>query len=321
MPFDSYEQLRQAEDVQDQIYLISPVDTPVASMSRNIQATGKIHEWTEDELLPAGSNKHVEGADAPDDVSQPVVERSNYCQIMSKLARVTGTLDTVEKYGRDSELSYQLEMRYAEMANDSELAIAGAPGGTRQTGDAGSSSTPREFTSLHNQLDSDVIVDATAAADTKELEDALLAAHLATYDEGGTPNYLITPPKFANYIADFARAAGRSRDIRNERTLVQVIDLYVSFYGELDVVLDRHCDDCWLLLDFNYLAEPVLRPTADWPIAKLGDNDARQILRESTYAVLNAKAHAMVDNIQDGLAPPLAATAGTTKKAATKKAA
>ena len=43
MPFDTYEQLRQAEDVQDEIYIISPVDNPVASMSRTIRATGKFH--------------------------------------------------------------------------------------------------------------------------------------------------------------------------------------------------------------------------------------------------------------------------------------
>lgn len=52
-----------------------------------------------------------------------------------------------------------------------------------------------------------------------------------------------------------------------------------------------------LLLDFNYLATPVLRATRDWPLAKVGDSDRRQILRESTFAVLNSKAHAIVDNV------------------------
>ena len=79
---------------------------------------------------------------------------------------------------------------------------------------------------------------------------------------------------------------------------------YVSYYGELDVVLDRNQDsttNCFLLLDFDYLATPVLRPTVDFPIAKAGDADTRQIIRESTFAVLNTKAHAMVDKIPAGL--------------------
>jgi len=41
--FDSYTQLRQAEDVVDEIYIVSPVDNPVASMSRTIRANGKLH--------------------------------------------------------------------------------------------------------------------------------------------------------------------------------------------------------------------------------------------------------------------------------------
>lgn len=298
--FDSYVQLRQAEDVQDEIYIISPVDNPVASMSRTIRATGKLHEWTEDSLIAAGKNAAVEGAPAPDDISEAVTELNNYCQIMTKRAEITGTLEEVDKYGRDSEMAYQLELRYGELANDEELAIVGAPGGTRQSAVAGDSSTAREFASLHNQLDADVIVDAAAGTDIDDLEANLLLAHLQTYELGGNPSYLLTNPANAQLVSAMAFSTGRQRDIRNERQLVNVIDLYSSHYGELDVVLDRNQDDCWLGLDFNYLATPVLRPTRDWPLAKIGDSDNRQILRESTYAVLNTKAHFMLDNVSSG---------------------
>ena len=56
-------------------------------------------------------------------MSDPVVELSGNCQIMSKVAEITGTLETVDKYGRDSEMAYQLELRYGELANDEEKAI------------------------------------------------------------------------------------------------------------------------------------------------------------------------------------------------------
>lgn len=299
--FDSYTQVRQAEDVQDDIYIISPVDNPVASMSRTIRATGKLHEWTQDALAAAGKNALVEGDDAGSDTSQPVDELNNYCQIMGKVAEVTGTLEEVDKYGRDSEMAYQLELRYGELANDEELAIVGAPGGTRQTAVAGNSSTAREMACLMEQLDASVIVDGSVANTFAELEDLLLDAHQATYEAGGRPSYLFVNPTNSRIVSSFAYSAGRTRDIRNERTIVQVIDLYVSNFGELDVVLDRNQDDCMLLLDFNYLATPVLRPTRDWAIAKLGDSDKRQILRESTFAVLNTRAHAMVDDIPDDL--------------------
>ena len=302
--FDSYVQLRQAEDVQDEIYIISPVDNPVCSMSRTIRANGKLHEWTQDQLQAAGENAVAEGATAPADSSAAVTELQNYCQIMTKAAEITGTLEEVDKYGRDSEMAYQLELRYGELANDEELAVVGAPGGTRQAATAGATGVARKMACLQNQLDAGVIVDATAHTTVPQLETSLLAAHLATYTLGGNPSYLFTSPMSSSYIASFAYTAGRARDLHNEKQLVNVIDLYVSNFGELDVILDRNMDstnECYLLLDFNYLATPVLRPTRDWPIAKAGDSDTRQILRESTFAVLNSEAHAMVDNIPAAL--------------------
>lgn len=319
MAFDTFTQLRQKEDVQDEIYNISPIDNPVCSMSRTIQATGKIHEWTEDSLRDPRKNAAVEGADAGPDTSQPVVERQNYCQIMEDVARITGTLEDVDKYGRASEMAYQLELRYGALANDEETAVVGNPldGGTqsgRQTGTPGDAVTGREMASFYSQLDSSVIVDATGDATTEDLEASLIAAHLATYNAGGNPTYVVTDPQTAGYFPSFALSAGRQRDIRNERQLVNVIDLYVSQYGELDVVLDRNMtqntgqapftgSNAMLLIDFNYTATPVLRATRDWELARTGDAENRQILRESTFAVLNSKAHALVDNVPLGLAP------------------
>ena len=304
-------------------YNISPIDSSVVSMSKTIRATGKLHEWSQDDLNCPGPNAQLEGAAAGMDESKPIVELSNYCQIMSKVAEVTGTLEKVDKYGRDSEMAYQLELRYGELANDQEWAVVG----TQQAKDAGSANaltsdptcypkdgiTPqippfpdpegvvtgaRMMESFVPQLDDDVVIDASGAADIEGVENALLEAHLATYMKGGNPSYLVTDPKTAGIVSSFALAAGRHRDIRNERKLVNVIDLYVSTYGELDVVLDRNMEKgTMLLVDFNYTATPVLRPTADWPIAKMGDSDKRQILWEGTFAVLNTGAHAAVTGV------------------------
>jgi len=306
---DTYTQLRQAEDVVDEIYNISPVDNPFCSMSRTIQATGKIHEWTEDALKPTGKNAALEGADAGADESVPVTELQNYCQIMEKVARITGTMEQVDKYGRDSEMAYQLELRYGELANDEESAAVGDAGGTgRQIAVAGDAVTAREFAGFEAQVSAANTVDAAGDTLFSELEAELIAAHLACYGAGGNPGYALTDPLTAGYFASFALSAGRQRDIRNERTLVNVIDLYVSTYGELDVVLDRNMttatnsDNAIYGVDFNYTATPVLRATRDWPLAKTGDAENRQILRESTIALLNTKAHFAVVNVPNDLA-------------------
>ena len=228
---DTYTQLRQAEDVEDEIYNISPIDNPICSMSRTIRATGKIHEWTEDTLQATKKNAAVEGAAAGDDISVPVTELQNYCQIMQAVAEVTGSMEIVDKYGRDSEMAYQLELRYGELANDEESAVAGDAGGTgRQVAVAGDSSTAREMASIYSQIDSGNIVDASATTTTELLETNLLSAHLLTYADGGNPGYAVTDPATAGYFASFALSAGKNRDIRNDKTLVNVIDLE-STYG------------------------------------------------------------------------------------------
>ena len=310
--FDTYTQVRQAEDVVDDIYNISPVDTPFCSMARTTRAKGKLHEWSEDALKPVVVNAQLEGADAVATTPEVIAELSNPCQIMTKVAQITGTLEVVDKYGRDSEMAYQLELRYGELANDEEAAAVGNPAnaGRQAAVNPGDNMTARTFACVQNQLDASVKIDsatsnaAAAITTVAMLERDLIAGHLASYLEGGKPSYALTDPYTAGYFANFALSAGRTRDLRNDRMLVNVIDMYVSTYGELDVVLDRNMtqtNNCILGIDFNYAATPVLRATRDWPIAKTGDAETRQILRESTIAVLSTKAHFLIDNIPAGL--------------------
>ncbi len=120
----------------------------------------------------------------------------------------------------------QLELRYGEIANDEESAAVGDAGGSgRQVAIAGDSVTAREFASFPVQLDASVVVDAVAATTVIDLEALLIAGHLASYKAGGNPGYALTDPLTAGYFANFALSAGRQRDIRNEKTLVNVIDL------------------------------------------------------------------------------------------------
>lgn len=296
--FDTYDQIGQAEDVQDAIYRISPVDAPVVSMSKTIRATAKIHEWHQHALTAANTNKLVEGQDAPADSSTAVVNKSNFCQIMSKVAEIAGTLEAVDKYGRDSEMAFQLERIYGELANDEEFAVVGS----QQTGAAGDSSTAREMISLVPQLAAGVVSDETATTTVAGLEDNLVATHQACYELGGNPGYLVVSPSRSLHISDFARASGRNRDIRNEKTVVNVVDLYVSNFGELDVVIDRNIEAGTMIgFDPEYAATAVLRPTTDWELAKVGDSMRRQVLREGTYAVLNDGAHFAMTNVPASL--------------------
>ena len=49
------------EDLIDQIYMISPADTPFQANVAKNKATAVLHEWQTDTLAAAGTNAQLEG--------------------------------------------------------------------------------------------------------------------------------------------------------------------------------------------------------------------------------------------------------------------
>jgi len=209
-------------------------------------------------------------------------------------------------------MNYQVYKRKLDMIRDEESAVAGDAGGNgRQSGLAGDASTARELTSVYSQVDTGNILFATADRLTGglaittivELETVMLETMQAVFDEGGNPNYLITDSLVAGYIPSFALSAGRNVDVIGG-DLYNYVDIYRSQYGSYDVIIDRsmtNTDHAMLLMDFEYSATPILDPTQDYALAKDGDRERREVVRESTYAVLNSKAHGIVDKVPAGL--------------------
>jgi hypothetical protein len=298
--YTTYEQIGLAEDVKDDISMISPVDSPVASMSKNTQATARIHEFQEDELDAIKQNIHLEGSAAGTDNSVPTVMRSVNCQIFKETAEISRTAERVKKYGRASEMNYQTMKRKLAMIRDEESAIAGDAGGAgRQVGAAGAAGTERQLTSIYSQVDAANIVDATAGTTTVQLEGFMVDAMQTLFDGGGNGNYAVTDSLVAGYFPSFALSAGRNVDVVGGE-LFNYVDIYRSQFGSYDVVIDRsmtNTSHAILLMDFEFSETPILDPTQDYALAKDGDRERREIVRESTYALTNSKAAAIVDAI------------------------
>lgn len=299
---ETYDTTGEAEDVLDQIFNVSPVDTPTISMAADAPASARLVEALEDSLRAAAANAAVEGAAAAFSTPTPPVVLTNHTQIFDETAEVSGTMEAVRLYGRDGAMAYELARKYEELANDMEFAVVGSG---RQAGTAGASGTARQMTCLQAQLDSNVVVDAAtfaagpaAISTIAELEQCMLEAHKETDTLGGRPRYLQVPQEHALSVAGFANVSARTRQIANERVIVNTIDLYVSPFGELDVIKNRNLDpECLLLMDPAYAQNRILRATTDYEIAKVGDADRRQIIGERSFLVTNTKAHALVDNI------------------------
>ena len=100
------------EDLEDAIYSLDPVATPILSMAKKMTATAKYHEWNTDELAAAASNKHVEGDNDAADASTATVRPGNRLQILKRTASTSGSVASVDLAGTRSEMAYQMAKRF-----------------------------------------------------------------------------------------------------------------------------------------------------------------------------------------------------------------
>ena len=125
----------QKQDVEDVIYDISPTETPFTRSIGSSTANAVTHEWQEDSLAAAGDNFAMEGADAADTAVAKTTVKSNRCQIFTKDVSVTNTAERIGKYGRSSEMSYQIAKKGKELKRDIEHAFVGqVNAGAAETG-------------------------------------------------------------------------------------------------------------------------------------------------------------------------------------------
>src|SRR6185312_2112662 len=80
------------EDLVDEIYMISPTDTPFQAAIGKVKARAVLHEWLPDSLAAAAANAQLEGDDIQSFAAvTPPSRASNRCQISYKDVIVSGT--------------------------------------------------------------------------------------------------------------------------------------------------------------------------------------------------------------------------------------
>tara|TARA_R110002167_G_scaffold295674_1_gene500158 strand:+ start:156 stop:1058 length:903 start_codon:yes stop_codon:yes gene_type:complete len=282
----------QKQDVEDVIYDISPTETPFTSSIGSSTANAVTHEWQEDSLAAAGDNFAMEGADAANtDVAKTSV-KSNRCQIFTKDVSVTNTAERIGKYGRSSEMSYQIAKKGKELKRDIEHAFVGQV----NAGAAETSTVGRKLTAATNQMHSDGIT-AVGGALT---EAAILTGLQAVFTAGGNVNQIQVTPAKAVTVAGFATSAstGTTRDFGESKRMVNAVDFYVSPFGEAAVVTNRFLkSDTALLLDTDYWSRAVLRPMQTINLAVNGDSTKKQLITELTLVCENSKASGALQGI------------------------
>lgn len=294
--YTTYSQVGQAEDVSEIITNISPTKTPFQSAIGEEKVTARNPEWQEDSLADVTDNALVEGADASEITISPTTMRTNYTQIIGKAIKVSGTSDAVDTHGRQKETAYQLVKVGEEVKRDRENAYVGT-GQAAAVGDATSSA--RKMAGVQAQVDASLVFDNSGTP--RALDEALvLAAHEALYSEGGDPSMLLIKPADAPIVAGFAAASdgSRIRDFGDGTKVVNAVEILVTPFGELKVVIDRFIKSTdAVLFDPDMWSTLALRNWTREPLAKVGDSERNQLIGEFSLKHKNYKASAVISDL------------------------
>jgi hypothetical protein len=305
----TYQAIGNREDLTDAIFNISPMETPFVSRAPRVKAKARTHEWQTDALAAAAANAHIEGDDSAVDTAVPTTRLSNVTQIFKKTIQVSGTQETVDKAGRDSEIAYQLMKRGKELKRDIEYALTQNQG--TEIGDAASA---RKLASVESWLSTNHTnkSSGTGAYTSGGWNGTLVTAgtektHLGSFSEtdlknviseiwtaGGDPRLVLVGPNSKKRISGFVGIADVTKEAGNTARATRIIggaDVYVSDFGEHLVVPSRFSRDRTVhLLDMDYWAVAQLRGVTKEKLAKTGDSDKWHLLAELTLVSRNEAA-------------------------------
>lgn len=302
----TYEAVGNREDLADILYDVSPTETPFVSSMPKGKATSTKHEWLTRALAAAsGSNANLEGDDATTDAANSNTRVYNYCQILDKVARVTGTQEVVDKAGMSSAMAREMSDKMKEIKRDFETSCL-----QNVAQVAGNDSTARKLGGLPTYIKTNIskASDATASAGNgsntytsgtaRALDESFVESSLATaWTNGGTPTKGFLNAFQKRKFASFSGSSIKEQDGAS-RKVVNSVDIYIDPLGNtVSLVPCRHMPtDMIFFIDPDYVKVCPLpgRNWQSWDLAKTGDSIQKQILGELTLEVSNEKAHAAV---------------------------
>jgi hypothetical protein len=320
--FQTYDAKGIREDLADVIVNISPIDTPFQTNIGKTTASNTYFEWQADALAaPSSSNAQIEGADAGNDTSTPTSRIGNYTQIATKVVQVSGTLESVDKAGRKSELAYQLAKRGSELKRDIETTLTGnsiatpgsdtvarttagfesfmvAANSVRGTGgSAGTYSGGVGASGLPSGYVNAAPTDGTLAPITETMLKEMLSA---MWTNGGKADFVSVGATVKQQISGFTGIATRFRDVDagQQAEIIGAADVYVSDFGTVSIVPNRfQRAQVALGVDVEYAAVAYLRNFQMNQLAKTGDSEKRQLVVEYGLKVQNPLAHGIIADL------------------------
>ena len=300
------------EDLSNVITNIAPEETPYMSNIGRENVSNALFEYQTDTLAAAAANAQLEGDDvASFDAVTATVRLQNYAQISRKTIILSATEEVVNKAGRRSELAYQISKRASELKRDQEfvmlnggIAVAGDSTTARVTASLGAfiktntdkqtNGTDPSYTTLPNSARTDGNVRTFTETILKNVIQKV-------WTQGGTPKILMCGPVNKQRVSGFSGIASSRFNIdggQKPATLVGAVDVYVSDFGNVQVIANRFQRerDAWVI-DPDYAKMTMLRPYQQVELAKTGDAERRMLIVEWGHKVTSELAHGLAADL------------------------
>jgi hypothetical protein len=318
----SYDVKTIREDLQDAMISISPTETPFQSAIGRKSVTNTSFEWSEVDLAAPAANRVLEGEAAPgNDAPTNAVRLSNYTQISDKVVEVSDTNQKVNGVADAQTVAKQIAFKLKELKRDIEVMLlsnvaavpgdattarvtAGLPAFLRTNVDRGVGGASGTLSGTTSGYVNAAATDGTPRA----LTEAMLKSVIAQcWDNGAEPSIVLCGSAVKQKIsATFTGSATKFKNV-DDMKVVAAVDLYVSDFGELQIVPTRFLETRTVagrdvfVLDPNYARVAYLQTVQQKPLARTGHAERRLISTEYGLQIDSQKAHGVIADINGAL--------------------
>lgn len=284
----SWQAVGSIDDLTPVITNISPSVTPLFSKFSRVQVKNTTHGALTDQLPQAQIPTIMEGADFVTSAANARSRLDNFTQIFDRGYWVTDTDEAVLKKGVSSEIEYQMGIAMKAIALDVELAIVTSAAAQRQdAANAGKMGGLPFFNDVN-------IKDMNGAALT---ETAFNDAIQSAWSKGGVPEMAVVSGKNKRTISGFTAGSQKTRD-QKEKKAVNVIDIYVSDFGEVSLLAHRQQVDSRIdIIESQYYRMGFLVPFHREDLPKKGHKIEKVITGQATLECRAKDAHSCITEI------------------------
>ena len=225
----SYDSNARRESLLDIITNISPIENYLLSNLAKSKSSNTQHEWVTDTLKTPATNAQVEGSDASFANRTNPTRVTNWTQIVRVDFQVSDS-ERARNYPQFADrYRYEMSKAMKEWGNDAEFNLVRA---SQATGLG--SGTARQMVGIKGAITTLTTTHSGVSLSELHLNNYLQNA----WNQGGKVDTILVGPTLKRRISGFT-ANGTKQFQQEDKKLVNVVDVYISDFGPVEVILHR----------------------------------------------------------------------------------